>query len=97
MKKLPKEIADADYFICSFSGGKDSVSLYLELTEEYGLKDKVLALFADTGWEHEITYKYVESLKARGWNIKKIMILTMVRLLKSLTLILILKVFKHSM
>lgn len=58
-------------YICSFSGGKDSVATYLYLTEVMGFKN-VFGLFADTGWEHESTYEYIDSLIAKGWKICKI-------------------------
>lgn len=42
-----------------FSGGKDSQATLLWAVEKYG-KDKVTAVFCDTKWEHEITYKHIE-------------------------------------
>ena len=58
-------------YICSFSGGKDSVATYLYLTKELGLKN-VFGIFADTGWEHESTYQYIDSLIEQGWKICKV-------------------------
>lgn len=47
--------------ICSFSGGKDSTALLLFLLHEIKPK-KLVAVFADTGWEHDITYEYIEKI-----------------------------------
>jgi 3'-phosphoadenosine 5'-phosphosulfate sulfotransferase (PAPS reductase)/FAD synthetase len=58
-------------YICSFSGGKDSVATYLYLTKELGLPN-VFGLFADTGWEHKSTYKYIDDLILKGWKICKV-------------------------
>jgi 3'-phosphoadenosine 5'-phosphosulfate sulfotransferase (PAPS reductase)/FAD synthetase len=59
-------------YICSFSGGKDSVATYLYLTRELRLP-KVFGLFADTGWEDEMTYRYVDDLiKNHGFKICKV-------------------------
>lgn len=42
-----------------FSGGKDSQATLLWVIEKYGV-EKVTAIFCDTKWEHEITYKHIE-------------------------------------
>lgn len=42
-----------------FSGGKDSQATLVYACEKYGL-EKVTALFCDTKWEHEITYKHID-------------------------------------
>jgi len=42
-----------------FSGGKDSQATLIFAVEKYG-KEKVTALFCDTKWEHEITYKHID-------------------------------------
>lgn len=44
--------------IVSFSGGKDSQACLIKAVQEYG-KDKVDAVFCDTGWEHPDTYKHI--------------------------------------
>lgn len=49
--------------IVSVSGGKDSTALYLWGIEQWG-KDGFLAVFADTGWEHEVTLNYLRNLAA---------------------------------
>src|SRR3972149_4741248 len=43
--------------IFAFSGGKDSTALLLQ-----GIEDKLdfIPIFCDTGWEHPLTYKYVD-------------------------------------
>jgi 3'-phosphoadenosine 5'-phosphosulfate sulfotransferase (PAPS reductase)/FAD synthetase len=47
--------------IVSVSGGKDSTALYLWAVEQWGA-DGFLAVFADTGHEHPVTYNYVKNL-----------------------------------
>ena len=47
--------------IVQFSGGKDSLATLLWAINKYG-KDKVEAVFCDTKWEHEITYKHIEEV-----------------------------------
>jgi 3'-phosphoadenosine 5'-phosphosulfate sulfotransferase (PAPS reductase)/FAD synthetase len=44
--------------IVQFSGGKDSLATLIWAINKYG-KDKVEAVFCDTKWEHEITYKHI--------------------------------------
>jgi 3'-phosphoadenosine 5'-phosphosulfate sulfotransferase (PAPS reductase)/FAD synthetase len=72
-----KEITAEQYctpektYICSFSGGKDSVATYLYLTKELGLPN-VFGIFADTGWEDESTYQYIDDLISLGFKICKV-------------------------
>ena len=47
---------DGRYVIASVSGGKDSAAMSLWLTEQ-GIEHE--RVFADTGWEHEETYRYL--------------------------------------
>ena len=47
--------------IVSFSGGKDSQACLIQACKEFGA-DKVTAVFCDTGWEHDLTYKHVEEV-----------------------------------
>ncbi len=48
----------------SVSGGKDStLCLALALEKYRGTGTPVVALFCDTGWEHELTYRYIETLE----------------------------------
>ena len=54
--------------IVTFSGGKDSLASLLwvrnNLTKEF------ITVFCDTGWEHPITYKYIEEMRnTLGLNI----------------------------
>lgn len=50
------------------SGGKDSTACLIMALTEYG-DDNVVAVFNDTGWEHPITYDYLEYLEGE-LNIK---------------------------
>ena len=52
--------ADAQHVV-SVSGGKDSTATYLLAVELLG-RDGFMAVFADTGWEHEDTYSTVARL-----------------------------------
>lgn len=45
--------------VVSFSGGKDSQACLIWAVEKYGAKN-VQAVFCDTGWEHELTYKHIK-------------------------------------
>lgn len=47
--------------VASVSGGKDSAAMCLHLQETIGYKN-LKRVFADTGWEHEFTYKYVREV-----------------------------------
>ena len=48
----------------SVSGGKDStLTLALALEKYQGTDIPVIAVFADTGWEHPATYRYLEQLE----------------------------------
>jgi len=49
--------------VCSTSGGKDSTALALYLLKEAGLPNPLRFVFADTGWEHLETYKYLDTLE----------------------------------
>ena len=68
---IPKEVYSEDYVnVISLSGGKDSTALLLRAIE---LGVDYMAVFADTGHEHEKTYEYVNYLKERlGIEIKHI-------------------------
>jgi 3'-phosphoadenosine 5'-phosphosulfate sulfotransferase (PAPS reductase)/FAD synthetase len=54
--------------IVSFSGGKDSQACLIWAIQKYG-KDKVEAVFCDTGWEHPSTYNHIKEVIAQV-NIK---------------------------
>lgn len=47
--------------VVSVSGGKDSTATYLWAIEQFG-KDGFMAVFADTGNEHPVTYNYVRNM-----------------------------------
>ena len=47
--------------LVQFSGGKDSQACLIKAVNDYG-KDKVNAVFCDTGWEHTYTYVHIESV-----------------------------------
>lgn len=44
-----------------FSGGKDSQACLIQACKEFG-PNKVTAVFCDTGWEHELTYKHIANV-----------------------------------
>lgn len=48
--------------VAAFSGGKDSTALLLWLKEQ-GIE--FTAVFNDTGWEHPLTYAYIEEINQR--------------------------------
>lgn len=47
--------------IVMFSGGKDSQAALIWAVKKYG-KENVVALYCDTGWEHEWTYAHVKEV-----------------------------------
>lgn len=49
--------------IVSVSGGKDSTAMCLNLFEQGYSKSDFIRVFADTGWEHESTYEYLNELE----------------------------------
>lgn len=52
--------------VVAYSGGKDSQAALLWAVNESGFKN-VEAVFCDTGWEHELTYKHItETTTALG-------------------------------
>jgi len=48
--------------VAGFSGGKDSTALLVHLRE---LRVDYQAVFCDTGWEHPLTYAYIEHINQR--------------------------------
>ncbi len=51
-------------YLLSISGGKDSTAIWLYLKYELGLPN-LIPMFADTGWEHPLTYQYLDYLEER--------------------------------
>lgn len=47
--------------IVQFSGGKDSLATLIYASKTYGIKN-ILAVFCDTGWEHELTYLHIKEV-----------------------------------
>lgn len=58
---IDRKIRDSLVY-CTFSGGKDSVAMWLHLERDLGLRTKFV--FADTGWEAEETYRYLDRLES---------------------------------
>jgi len=50
--------------IVPVSGGKDSAATLCLAIQESG-KDEVIPVFNDTGWEHPLTYEYLDYLETR--------------------------------
>lgn len=44
-----------------YSGGKDSQASLIWAVEQYG-KDRITAVFCDTGWEHDFTYQHIKEI-----------------------------------
>lgn len=49
-------------YLVSISGGKDSTAMWLYLKRELKLPN-LIPLFSDTGWEHPLTYEYLDYLE----------------------------------
>lgn len=47
--------------VVAFSGGKDSLASLLWAIDEFKLSN-IEAVFCDTGWEHELTYKHIQEV-----------------------------------
>lgn len=47
--------------LVSFSGGKDSQACLIRACEDFKASN-VTAVFCDTGWEHELTYRHVQEV-----------------------------------
>lgn len=58
--------------VVSWSGGKDSQACLIYAVEKYGAKN-VTAVFCDTGWEHEVTYRHVKFI-CEALNVKLIIV-----------------------
>jgi 3'-phosphoadenosine 5'-phosphosulfate sulfotransferase (PAPS reductase)/FAD synthetase len=64
-----KERIGSASVICSISGGKDSAAMALALLEA---DIPFRAVFMDTGWEHDETYSYLETLETRIGRIERL-------------------------
>lgn len=51
-------------YLVSISGGKDSTALWLHLKCDLKLPN-IIPIFADTKWEHELTYEYLDYLESK--------------------------------
>lgn len=49
-------------YLVSISGGKDSTAMWLYLKHDLGISN-IIPMFADTGWEHPLTYDYLNYLE----------------------------------
>lgn len=47
--------------IISFSGGKDSLSMWIKLKDKIK-PDNLMVVFCDTQWEHPMTYEYISEI-----------------------------------
>ena len=55
--------------IVQFSGGKDSQACLIWAVKKYG-KERITAVFCDTGWEHKATYEHIDDIcKTLGVNL----------------------------
>jgi len=54
----------ARHYLISISGGKDSTALWLHMKYDLGLEN-LIPVFADTGWEHPLTYEYLHYLETK--------------------------------
>lgn len=59
----PLHFLDTDKHVVSVSGGKDSGATYLDALER--TDGNFIAVFADTGNEHEVTYEYIARIHER--------------------------------
>ena len=50
-------------YAVSVSGGKDSTAALLYMLNNYKNKGDIIPYFCDTGWEHPLTYEYLEYLE----------------------------------
>lgn len=51
--------------LVSLSGGKDSLASWIETISKWSDRFKIIPYFCDTGWEHELTYQYVNYLESK--------------------------------
>ena len=58
--------------IVSVSGGKDSTAMCLNLLEKGFSKHDFICVFADTGWEHQSTYDYLNKLEKTIGKIERV-------------------------
>lgn len=70
---LPAGVADNVVFHVGVSGGKDSSAALIWMVRESGIPNELIsATFADTGNEHEWTYKHIETLSREVFPIQTI-------------------------
>ncbi len=50
-------------YLVSVSGGKDSAVTWAWMEKHYANKGEIVPYFADTGWEHPLTYDYLDYLE----------------------------------
>ncbi len=62
MKNLHKNKNKTKTILVNVSGGKDSQACLKMMVEKHGA-DKVLGIFADTKWEHPLTYKHIKKMQ----------------------------------
>ena len=51
-------------YLVNISGGKDSTAMWLYLKRDLGLPN-LIPMFSDTGWEHPLTYEYLDYLEQK--------------------------------
>tara|TARA_A100001201_G_scaffold140254_1_gene133154 strand:- start:789 stop:1664 length:876 start_codon:yes stop_codon:yes gene_type:complete len=62
-------LRDDQTLVISTSGGKDSTAMLVHFLKEANLPNPLRFVFADTGWEHQDTYAYLDILE-KTLNIK---------------------------
>ena len=71
IKPPETNIKTDNYILVPISGGKDSTASLL-IALENNPKDKIVPVFNDTGWEHPLTYDYINYLQDKlGIKINK--------------------------
>lgn len=51
-------------YLMSVSGGKDSTITWAWMEKHYSKKGEIVPYFCDTGWEHDLTYEYLDYLES---------------------------------
>jgi 3'-phosphoadenosine 5'-phosphosulfate sulfotransferase (PAPS reductase)/FAD synthetase len=69
--KLRGITVEYDMIVVGFSGGKDSTATLFKAIEDHP-NEKIVPLFNDTGWEHPLTYEYIDYIsKTLGIEVQK--------------------------